>query len=243
MSVWAFIPARGGSKSITKKNLARLGGLPLINYGVNAVIKSGAFERVICSTDDFEIANHSKSLGIEVDERPNELGLDSTPVADVLMDFLSRNLDNLPDYIMLIQPTSPFITSDQIKEIISKATSDPKFKSAQTIYKHPHNFHAWNQRVSENGLVRFFFEKERKIAYNKQSKPALFVFGNLILVRSSSILNGEGFFATPSLGIEIEWPYNLDVDGPNDLLIASIILENKLVELDEMSRKFDLHVL
>ena len=234
MRFWAFIPARGGSKSIPKKNLVNLGGVPLLNYGVNAVIKSKTCEKIICSTDDLEIENYSKMLGIEVDRRPLQLGRDSTPVTDVLIDFLNRNSEDLPDFILLVQPTSPFVTSKQIKELINKMVVNPKLKSAQTIYKHPHNFHAWNQRICENGLVRFIYEKERKLAYNKQSKPTLFVFGNLIIVKTSSILNGDGFFSTPSLGLEIEWPYNIDVDGSNDLIIASLILDNKLVALDEM---------
>jgi len=65
MRVLGLIPARGGSKSIPRKNLVDLGGLPLIQWTIQAALGSG-LKRVIVSTDDDEIAEISQSLGAEV---------------------------------------------------------------------------------------------------------------------------------------------------------------------------------
>jgi CMP-N-acetylneuraminic acid synthetase len=230
--VWAFIPARGGSKSIPKKNLVDLCGRALIDYGINAVIKSQICQRVICSTDDKEIADHVRALGVEVDVRKDSLSLDDTPVGDVVCDFLERNIHCLPDLVLLVQPTSPFLLSSHISELVQKVMKDLSVNSGQTIFKPPHNFHAWNQRIFNDGLVKFMFAKERKIAHNKQSKPEVYIFGNLIAVKPAALLEGQGFFAEPSVGINVNWPYNIDVDGHDDLTIAKLILAGGLVSLD-----------
>lgn len=235
MKVWAFVPARGGSKSILKKNLANLGGRPLMDYGVNAAVASGICDRIVCSTDDDEIAERSQFLGIEVDRRPCQLATDDAPVADVVQEFLERAVGALPDFVALIQPTSPFLKGDQLKELVRMMVSNPAAKSGQTVYPVPHNHHAWNQRLVVDGAVNFMFAKERAAAYNKQKKPKLYVFGNLVVARPKSLMEGSGFFATPSVALDISWPYNLDVDGPDDLQMAECLLRENLVELDRFT--------
>ena len=67
---WAVVPARGGSKSIPRKNLLTLDGRPLLDYCVRAAQASRRFVRIFCSTDDSVIAARAHELGIEVDARP-----------------------------------------------------------------------------------------------------------------------------------------------------------------------------
>ena len=76
---WGLVPARSGSKSVALKNLALLGGRPLLDYGVLAARQAG-LERIVCSTDGPEIAARSRELGIVVDDRPTELAGDEAPV-------------------------------------------------------------------------------------------------------------------------------------------------------------------
>src|SRR5262245_4566414 len=105
-TAWGLVPARGGSKSIPLKNLALLGGQPLMSYGISAAQKSGCLDRIICSTESQKIAATALELGIEVDSRPDTLCGDDTPVADVAREFLQRQSGGLPDILVLIQPTS-----------------------------------------------------------------------------------------------------------------------------------------
>ncbi len=79
------------------------------------------------------------------------------------------------------------------------------------------------------------YAEERHFAYNKQLKPEVFSFGNLVAVRSTALLEGMDFFATPSVGNIIDWPYNLDVDCFNDLNLAEAILQAGLVRLDNVN--------
>lgn len=235
MKAWGLVPARGGSKSIPYKNLVPVNGVPLLDYGIRAAQASGCLERIVCSTDDERIAAHALSLGIEVDRRPDHLATDEAAVADVARDFLLRLPETArPDIIALIQPTSPFLLASHVRELALALLNNPGANSAQTVTPVPHNHHAWNQRVVEGEHVRFHFEAERAAAYNKQKKPKLYIFGNLVAVRSAALLAGDAFFAKPSLAREIPWPYDLDLDTPQDLRLAEALLAAGLVDLPHM---------
>ncbi|OQX12053.1 MAG: hypothetical protein BWK76_18275 [Desulfobulbaceae bacterium A2] len=232
--VLALVPARGGSKSIPKKNLASLAGRPLLDYGVFAALACGRCNRIVCSTDDNEIAVRAGTLGIEVDWRPAALATDDAAVADVAREFLQRQA-TMPEIVVLVQPTSPFLLSEHIAKLLDLMHAQPEAKSGQTIASIPHNYHAWNQRLVENDHVRFHFAAERRHAHNKQRKPQLFCFGNLVAARSQALLAGGDFFVEPSVGYLIDWPYNLDVDGPNDLLLAGAVMQAGLVRLGHIT--------
>ena len=96
MKVLGLIPARGGSKSIPGKNLVDLGGLPLIQWTIQAALGS-SLSRVVVSTDAQEIATVSQSLGAEVPfMRPTELSSDSALSIDVVLhalDALNKKLN------------------------------------------------------------------------------------------------------------------------------------------------------
>ncbi len=108
-SVWGFIPARGGSKGIPRKNLFPLKGKPLIAYTIEASLKSKYINRTIVSTDDEEIAQISKEFGAEVPFlRPKHLAKDDTPMREVMLWFIEEIkkrkgiIDASPDYIFKV---------------------------------------------------------------------------------------------------------------------------------------------
>ena len=226
MIAWGLIPARGGSKSIPYKNLVPLGGRPMIDWGILAAQASTALSRIVCSTEDDRIAQHVAGLGVEVDRRPTHLAQDESAVADVAKDFLERAkaAGPLPDLLVLIQPTSPLLQPEHVRGLIALFAQHPEAASAHNLARAPHNHHLWNTRFLAGEKIEFPFREERLRAYNKQKKPGAYFFGNLIAARSDAILAGEGFFAEPVFGIEIPRPYDLDVDGPEDLVIAEALL-------------------
>jgi N-acylneuraminate cytidylyltransferase len=106
MNIVAFIPARSGSKSIPNKNTKLLGGKPLIAYTIETAQKAG-MERIICSTDGEDIAKVARQYGAEVLVRPAELAKDETPMFAVVVSEIPK-IEPQPDFVMLLQPTSPF---------------------------------------------------------------------------------------------------------------------------------------
>ena len=87
--VIAVIPARGGSKSVPKKNIKPLGGKPLICWSIEVAKNTPAVDRVIVSTDSDEIAQVAKSAGAEVYLRPAHLATDEALVIDALRDLIA----------------------------------------------------------------------------------------------------------------------------------------------------------
>lgn len=231
---WGIIPARGGSKSIPLKNMAVLGDRPMMDYVIRAGKACRSLDRLICSTEDERIMDHCRDLEVEVHRRPERLAGDRTHVADVIRDLLSDlggREGALPFAFALLQPTSPFVLPRHIEACVKALRDDPKAGSSQTISRFPHNFHAFNQRVVEDGYVRFNFEEERKACWNKQTKPVFFAFGNLVVTRTATFMDTGEIFATPSVPVEVEFPYSLDVDGPLELKWAELLVRSKNVEL------------
>ena len=106
-----------------------------------------------------------------------------------------------PAAVVLLQPTSPFLLPEHIEACLDGLKLHPAAQSAQTVTSVPHNMHAFNQREFDGRFVRFRFEAERNLAYNRQRKPVLYGFGNLYVTRSQALLAGEQVYAKPSFGV------------------------------------------
>lgn len=228
--VLGLIPARGGSKSIPLKNLAPLAGKPLIEYVARAALASRRLSRIVCSSDNSRIAETCASLGILTLDRPPDLSRDNTPIIDVILHVLQQvavQNGSAPGMVALLQPTSPFILPEHIDACVEILGKKPEADSVQTITPVFHNAHAFNQRVIENGLVRFRFSAEREEAYNKQLKPKHYLFGNLVVTRSASLLKHRDCFGAMSIPLEIPRLYSLDVDTPEDLAYANYLASYK----------------
>lgn len=232
--VWGLIPARGGSKSIPMKNLVDLAGRPMLDYQVLAARASGRIDRLLCSTDDDRIAGHCAALEVEVHPRPAVLADDAAPVIDairhVVEDLHSRE-GGVAEAIALLQPTSPFLLGEHVRDVVDALLDDPDAGSAQTVIRCPHNHHALNQRVIDEGYVGFRFPDERAQAFNKQRKRPHFLFGNVLVFRTEAALQQNAPFAAPSRPVEIPFHQGFDLDNADDLRLARALLDSGLVRL------------
>jgi hypothetical protein len=111
----------------------------------------------------------------------------------------------------------------------------PRAASIHNVAAVAHNLHAWNQRtVATDGRVEFLFAEQRRGARNKQEKPALRVFGNLIGARTGPLLEKCGFYAEPVYAIEIERRWAFDLDDRDDLAVAEALLASGTVPLPHL---------
>ena len=121
MRVVAIIPARGGSKTIPKKNIRPLAGKPLIYYTVEEAKRSKYLDRILVSTDDDEIARICRGFGVEVIERPPEFATDTSPTELALIHVVETLKDKEgyeADVIVTLEPTSPLRTYELIDKCI-----------------------------------------------------------------------------------------------------------------------------
>jgi CMP-N,N'-diacetyllegionaminic acid synthase len=143
MRVLGIVTARGGSKAVPRKNLALLGGRPLLYYTAEAVRASRYLIRTVLSTDDEEIAFVGRKLGLDVPfMRPDELARDDTPTVPVLQDVLRRLeiTGERYDAVMTLQPTSPFRTTEDIDgsiELLQNTNADSVISYVDVGGRHP----------------------------------------------------------------------------------------------------------
>jgi CMP-N-acetylneuraminic acid synthetase len=225
-----LIPARGGSKGVPHKNVAPLLGQPLLRFVIQAGRAVPRLGRIFCSTDDPRIAAVASRLGVVAVERPADLAGDDSPVLAAIVHFLEglgEREGRVPAAVVLLQPTSPFLLPEHIEACLDGLELYPHAQSAQTVTAVPHNMHAFNQREFDGPFVRFRFEAERNLAYNRQRKPVLYGFGNLYVTRSRALLAGEQVYAKPSFAVEIPLDYALELDSPEDFTAAERAYRNR----------------
>ena len=122
MKILVIIPARGGSKGIPHKNIKPLNAKPLIHYTIDEARKIVGDEDICVSTDDLEIIKSVEGYGLKVPFiGPKELATDTAGTYEVLvhaLDFYEKQ-DRHYDAVLLLQNTSPFRRTEQIKEALA----------------------------------------------------------------------------------------------------------------------------
>ena len=122
MKILAIIPARGGSKGIPRKNIRIVGGKPLIAWAIEAALGSKVIDKLVVSTDDTEIGEIASQYGAEIINRPTDLAGDEVLTEPVMLHALAlvEAQGFTPDFVSLIQCTSPFLSSDIIKKSVDQ---------------------------------------------------------------------------------------------------------------------------
>ncbi len=122
--ILAIVPARGGSKRIPYKNVKILKDKPLIAWTIEAAKKSACIDRLVLSSDDESIAKVAATYGCEIPfMRPDSLATDDATSADVVLHTLETLGKDLFDYVILLQPTSPFRSCEDIDGAIKACLS------------------------------------------------------------------------------------------------------------------------
>lgn len=231
-SILGVITARGGSKGIPGKNIKPLLGKPLIWYTIEAAQKAGVFNRLIISTDDEKIAEVAKSYGCEVPFiRPKELAEDATPHLPVLqhaVQFLKKKENSEPDYVMILQPTSPLRQPFHIKEavdLISKERAD----SLVSVSLVPKHFHPNWQFVKDanNRLKIFTGEKVKNITRRRQDLSDTYFKNGVIFLFKTELLfaNAPSIYGDDVLAYVMDEKYNVNIDSPEEWDLAEMALK------------------
>jgi len=230
MNIYAVIPARGGSKSIPKKNIQLLDGKPLIAYTIEYSLKCPLITQTVVSTDSEGIAEIAKNCGAEVPfMRPGELAQDDTqdyPVLKHVLDVLEQLYKEKVDALILLRPTSPLRPNGLIERAVALLEKFPKADSIRSVASSKeHPFRQWKKEGEYIvGYETIVFE-----SYNipRQKLPSVyFQTGDLEAVRRETILKGSisGKHVVP---LFINHGEMLDVDNVSDLKKAEKYLKEK----------------
>lgn len=223
--VLAVIPARGGSKGIPRKNIRPFAGKPLIAHSIEAAKNAPDVDRVIISTDDSEIASVAKQFGAEVPFlRPEELATDSARVVDAVihtLDYLRENEQYEPTHILLLQPTSPLRTSDDITRALArmrKSGADSLVSVCRT-----ENILLTMDR---DGLLAIQ-DKAELASPNRQELTRYFrLDGSMIYIVRTDIFRAQrSFLAGKLVGYEIPRWKAVDLDDADDFVAGEVIFQ------------------
>ncbi len=215
--ILTLVPARGGSKSIPRKNLKLLNGVPLIAYSIAAGLQANCTPRVIVSTDDEEIAAVSRMYGAEVPfMRPEELAQDDTldlPVFQHALQWLDQNEGYQPEIVVQLRPTSPFRPDGMVDHAVRILQENAWASSVRGIVPSGQNpYKMW--RLSEDGSMKPLLETGIEEAYNQPRQklpPTFWQTGHIDAVRPEVILGGSmsGRAVYP---LHIDPKYTVDLD-------------------------------
>lgn len=221
MSTLGFVPARGGSKRIPRKNLLPLGGKPLVAHTIEAAMSSGVCTEVWISTDDADLAEVARQLGAKVDWRPEALCGDRVRFVEVLAEFLQRTDGNW-EHLVALQPSSPFRTAADVREFHALMLQHPDAAVVSiSAYGKPPQFAL---RKSPEGWLTMREPAAYALSTQTQLQERLYhPNGALYGARCDRFLAAGSFYFSPLIGYEMPAARALDVDEPLDYAIAQAL--------------------
>lgn len=224
----AFVPARGGSRSIKNKNLVKVGGVPLLQHTFKIINGLGNLVHPFISTNDKKIMLFSKSKGFNVDyKRPEFLSKSSSNVVDAILHGLQwfKKKKIYFKTIIILQPTSPIRKIDEVKKAL-RLFKKKKIKSLVSVT--PVREHPFEIVETTNKKWRYLKEP-KKNSYRRQNFPKNFYFidGSFYIIDVKTFLkhkrlvikNLSKFFL-----LKRTWP--VDIDYYDDLAVCEALLKS-----------------
>jgi N-acylneuraminate cytidylyltransferase len=236
----ALIPARGGSKSIPRKNIKNFAGYPLIAFSIAAGLAAESISRVIVSTDDEEIADIARDYGAEVPFlRAEELSRDDTPDQPVFqhaLEWLQSNENYQPQIVVQLRPTSPFRRREHINQAVQGLLEHPEADSIRTVcspFQNPYKM--W--RITADGFMEPLITTKIAEPYNlpRQALPEVFWQTGYVDAAWTETILGKGSMTGESIlplviGAE-EW---IDIDSPDDWSRSERLFEAGEITFDDL---------
>lgn len=218
------IPARGGSKGLPGKNIKDLCGKPLIGYSIDVARAITSDENICVSTDDQKIIDVVEKYGLHVPfVRPLELATDTATTNDVLLhaiDFYEKR-GKYYDQLILLQPTSPLRTIEQVKDAIKLYRDD--IDMVVSVMKSHAPAVLCND--NEEGYVELVYNKS---AVGRQGLPTLYEFNGSIYVINIKALKGKGLGGfNKRVKYVMSKEASIDIDDIFDFMLIEAILKNR----------------
>lgn len=225
--VLAIIPARGGSKGVPRKNIKALNGKPLIAYTIEAAKSSKYIDKIIVSTEDEEIKDISLKFGAEIPFfRPEELATDKSPSIDAILYTINRLKEEhnyLPDYVCLLQCTSPLRNGNHIDEAFLKLkeTNMDAIVSVCEAEVNPY----WSN-VFKGNKLEYFLEAGKNLT-RRQDLPEVYrMNGAIYIVKTEVLLEKHTFEPENTTGYIMGNIESIDIDNEIDFIIAELLIKN-----------------
>jgi YrbI family 3-deoxy-D-manno-octulosonate 8-phosphate phosphatase len=245
MNILVLIPARGGSKSIPRKNIRLFAGYPLLAYSIAAGLQAKTMTRVIVSTDDDEIAAIANRYKAETPfMRPKELAQDNTtdlPVFIHALDWLLHHEGYQPEVVVQLRPTSPIRPPSLVDDAVHLLLTNPVADSVRGVVSSGQNpYKMWN--INNQGqlvpLLQLPGISEPYNAPRQSLPPTYWQTGHIDAFRVSALRLKNSLSGDIILPLVIDPSYMVDIDSERDWQRAEwLISDNKLEIVHPSHRK------
>ena len=223
MKVLGVIPARGGSKSVPRKNIQLLAGIPLIAHTIRSAQESRRLTHFLTSTDDKEIADVAAQAGSAVLMRPTDLAQDETPMPPVLLHALDEEekQGRAYDVVVLLQPTCPLRRGTEIDgalDHLEAQGADVVISVYQVSDAHPARmYHLRDNRLSP-------VAPQWEMANRQVLPPVYHRNGVIYAARVPVFRQKKTFYVHNAAPFVMPKESAVNIDDPLDLKFAAMIL-------------------
>lgn len=231
LSVLVVVPARGGSKSIPKKNIRRVGGVSLVARAAAVAAALSWADRALLSTDNEEIAREGRAHGLDVPfMRPDALSGDLASSVDMWRHAWLAAEDHYGlgfDLSILLEPTSPLRRVEDVERTIA-ALVDGGRRAAATVSVAPAHFTPHKcLTVDRRGRIGFFLQDGAQFS-TRQNIPDTFYYRNGVCyaVRRETVVERGKIIEEDCAAVIIDRPL-VNIDDPFDLELAEFLLERE----------------
>jgi N-acylneuraminate cytidylyltransferase/CMP-N,N'-diacetyllegionaminic acid synthase len=221
----AIVPARQGSKGLAKKNIIDFLGKPLLVWSIEAALQSNYIDRIIVSTDSKEIAGLGGKFGADIPFiRPSYLSEDNSTSIDVIchaIEFMCEKLGENFDLVVLLEPTSPLRTSEDVDLALEKLIGSPDARSLVSV----------GESESQHKTLQFNIKNDAFILAEPASKEFLhtrrqdlaksyFLDGSIYLSYIHTLFEFASFVHGKTLTLTLPKWKNIEIDDEYDYVMA-----------------------
>jgi len=222
--ILAIIPARKGSKGIKNKNLQLLKNKTLIEWSILHAKKSKYIDEIVLTTDDEKAIDIGKRNGVFTINRPEYLASDTTPMKDVVLHTLEIKTGY--DIFVLLQPTSPLRTNEDIDKTIEILCSGTFHSCVSICEFNPHPFLAVSK---EDKYLKFTFCNKREFSRRQDFPEVYRINGAIYTVYVKKFLKNTVFLREAhSTYLEMPLERSVDIDDIIDLKLAEILINENI---------------
>jgi CMP-N-acetylneuraminic acid synthetase len=229
-SFLGIIPARGGSKGVPRKNARLVAGRPLLEYTVEAARASRRLTGYAVSTEDEEIASLARSLGCPVVVRPADLARDETPMVPVMIHAVEecQKAGTRYDYAVLLQPTSPLRTAQDIDSCAELAAC-PGTDAVVSVTSVPGHYHPDWQFIIQDGRLALYSGRAlaQTIARRQLLGETYTRNGAIYVVRVGLLIEERSLFGANTVAYVMPDARSVNIDSERDLAMAECLLRSR----------------
>ena len=221
----AIVPARQGSKGLAKKNMIDFLGKPLLAWSIEAAVQSNYVDRIIVSTDSTEIAGVGEKFGADIPFiRPSYLSEDNSTSVDVIchaIEFMSEKLGENFDFVILLEPTSPLRTSEDVDLALEKLIGSPDARSLVSVGESESQHNTLQFNITESEFISVEPSSKKFVHMRRQDLArSYFLDGSIYLSYVHTLFEFASFVHGKTLTLSLPKWKNIEIDDEYDYVMA-----------------------